>query len=1240
MTWIPLHCHSQYSILDATCSIKNLVSKAKEYEIPALALTDHGNLYGAIEFYKECENQGIKPIIGCELYVAPSSRFDKKKEKKQRVATHLILLCKNDQGYRNLCLLSSLAFTEGFYYFPRIDRDLLSKHSEGLVCLSACLSGSVAQAALESEEALEKDLCWYREVFGDDFFSEVQLHKMSDQKISSFQEEWLKHEYFEFIDKQNKINSSILQVSNRLGIRSVATNDIHYIHPDDWMAHEILLNVQSGETVRIAKQNTYIPNPKRKVYRSREFYFKSPEEMKALFTEHPEVISNTLDVAERCNLKLNFSKKHYPIYIPEFLKTRDSYSEEERYEASATFLRELCEQGLITKYTPERLSYIAEKFPNQDPLTLVKERLEMEMSIIIPKGMCDYLLIVWDIIHWAKANGIPVGPGRGSGAGSVLLFLLGITEIEPIRFDLFFERFINPERLSYPDIDIDICMAGRERVINYATERHGKENVAQIITFGTMKAKMAVKDVGRTLDMPLSKVNQIAKHIPELNATLSKALESDPELHELYLSDPEAKQVLDMAMRLEGSIRNTGVHAAGVIICGEPLTKHIPICISKDSTMITTQFSMKPVENVGMLKVDFLGLKTLTSIHIAITAIHKKTGKLLEMSSLPLDDKTTFSLLHQGKTMGIFQMESKGMQELAKNLRPDSFEEIIAIGALYRPGPMDMIPSFINRKHGKEIIEYDHPLMESILKETYGIMVYQEQVMQIAGSLASYSLGEGDVLRRAMGKKDINQMLEERKKFCERACQNGIDANLATTIFDKMEKFASYGFNKSHAAAYGLITYTTAYLKANYPKEWLAALLTSDSDDIEKVGKLIQEAHSMDIRILPPDINESGTNFVATSNGIRFAMGAIKGIGKGLVENIIEEREKNGSYRSIQDFIQRSDLKKVSKKHIESLIDAGCFDIFEPNRDIAQAMLEAYYDPISKEKKEAATGTMTFFSLGIMSQESSTTFSPPHDIIYRPKREILKKEKELLGIYLTEHPMDAVKDVLPRLSVVRAGDFDNLPHNSVIRTIFIIDKITTKLSSKGQKKFAILRVSDGIDSYELPIWPEMYSAQQEILEEDRLIYAILLIDRRSDSLRLSCRWMKDFALINEEIIRECDEAFDQIKAQIQKMSYAQTMNKDTKTQRKTVNMQKNTQTKQLSKVTLSLDLDHVRHSHIYLLKQILQKYPGSRSLSLVFTKANNAIASITPDMEYFVSEDVTNLRTELQEAQLPLTFTC
>ncbi|WP_213358128.1 DNA polymerase III subunit alpha [Chlamydiifrater phoenicopteri] len=1232
MNWIPLHCHSQYSILDSTSSISSLVGKAAEFKIPALALTDHGNLYGAVPFYKECVKRGIKPIVGAELYIAPNSRFEKKKEKHRRVAHHLILLCKNDTGYRNLCKLSSLAFTEGFYYFPRIDKELLQEHHEGLICLSACLSGSIPQAALLAPDSLEAEILWFKDLFKEDFYLELQLHEMSDDSLAKIDEEWLRQEHRNFVLQQKQVNKALIAASKKLAIPVVATNDIHYINPEDWLAHEILLNIQSGETIRTAKQNTYISNPKRKFYSSREYYFKSPEEMATIFSDIPEAISNTALVAEKCNLKLDFDNKHYPIYVPEELKNK-SYTEQERYDASAKFLRKLCEEGLKTKYSPEALEYIAKKFPDKDPMSVVKERLESEMSVIIPKGMCDYLLIVWDIIHWAKANGIPVGPGRGSGAGSVMLFLMGITEIEPIRFDLFFERFINPERISYPDIDIDICMSGRENVINYTLERHGRENVAQIITFGTMKAKMAIKDVGRTLDIPLSKVNTIAKHIPDLNTTLEKALEIDPDLNHLYTHDPDATQIIDMALKLEGSIRNTGVHAAGVIICGEKLIEKIPICISKDSSMITTQYSMKPVESVGMLKVDFLGLKTLTSIQLAINSIYKKTGIQLSISTLPLNDQKTFALLHQGKTLGIFQMESKGMQELAKNLRPDTFEEIIAIGALYRPGPMDMIPSFINRKFGKEVIEYDHPLMEPILKETFGIMVYQEQVMQIAGSLANYSLGEGDVLRRAMGKKDAEQMVQERTRFCERACSKGIDPQLATTIFDKMEKFASYGFNKSHAAAYGLITYTTAFLKANYPKEWMAALLTSDRDDIEKVGKLIREVKTMEIAVLPPDINESDIDFVATDQGIRFALTGIKGVGKGVVESILEERQRQGPYKDIYDFISRSDLKKVSKKTIECLTDSGCFDFSEPDRDKALALVEAIYESVAKEKKEAASGVMTFFSLETMQKGPPSTIQKDLSFASRSKRELLKKEKELLGIYLTEHPLDAIKHLIPRLSGVPFSEFENLPHAATVRTTFIIDKVVTKISSKGQKRFAVLRVSDGEDSIELPVWPELYEEKQSLLEEDRLIYAILTIDRRGgESLRLHCKWMADLSTVNESVIAECDEFFEKVKIQMQKVAYMASQASNTTEKKPTPSMKKRT-------TIFNMDLRQIRHSHIVTLKDLIQNHSGDVPLKLVFTKEDVPVGTISPDENFYVSEDLESLSRELESLGLPVTVT-
>lgn len=1221
MTWIPLHCHSQYSILDASISIFDLVRQAKEYKIPSLALTDHGNMYGAIDFYKECKSQDIHPILGSELYIAPGSRLEKKKDKNSVNSYHTVFLCKNSLGYRNLCHLSSLGFLEGFYYHPRIDKELLEQYSEGLICLSGALFSSIGQNALISEEALTKEVLWFQNLFKDDFYLEIQRHSMSEEKLNSISEDWVRQEYAFFIEQQNTINKALLSIAKDHHIKCVATNDIHYLKEEDWLCHEILLNIQSGETLRTATNDTYVPNPKRKIYKSREFYFKSPEEMALLFSDCPETISNTLEVAEKCTLSFDFSKKHYPIYIPPGFDINNICNEQERYKASSEYLKELCQQGLKQKYTEKRLQELALKFPDTNPLTLINNRLNWELDIIISKGMTDYLLIVWDIINWAKNQNIPIGPGRGSGAGSVILFLINITNIEPLRFDLFFERFINPERLSYPDIDIDICMEGRERVINYTIQKYGAANVAQIITFGTMKAKMAIKDVGRVLNVPLSHVNLITKYIPDQILSLQKALEIDADLKNIYNTNDDAKMIMDLALKLEGSIRNTGVHAAGLIICGDPLMERIPICMPKETSMRTTQYSMKPVETVGMLKMDFLGLKTLTTIHLAVKFIEQRTGSLLDWMNCPLDDTKTFELLQKGKTLGVFQMESSGMQELSRQLLPDKFEEIIAIGALYRPGPMEMIPTFINRKHGRETIEYDHSLIENILKETYGIMVYQEQVMQIAQTMASYSLGEGDVLRRAMGKKDAEQMKKEREKFCSRALKNNIGNELSTAIFDKMEKFASYGFNKSHAAAYGLITYVTAFLKANYCKEWLAALLTCDQDDIDKVAKIIHESTTLNIPILPPDINESEANFSPVDSGIRFAMTCIKGVGHGIVENIIEERIKNGFFKDFYDFIQRIQLKKIGKKVIENLIDAGCFSYTEKTRDELRTIFNSIYDRVLSEQQEAALGVLTFFPLikDVNIQNLPLT-TIPEKIINRTNKELFQKEKELLGVYLTEHPLDSYRTILSRLSCVSFSLFSTLNHGAVVRTAFIIDSVTIKLSSRGQKKFAILRISDGVDFYELPIWPELFTKYSHLLEENQLIYAILVLDKREKQLKLICKWLENLITINENTLVKCDEIYDKVKIQLANSSFLILDEKKEPIKKLSI---KNPEKKPV--LELNLGLEEIKFSHILKLKTFLEKHRGPTPIKLSFTYKGNHLGvihignnlSIDPTDEFF-----------------------
>lgn len=1225
--WVPLKVHSQYSILDSLASVEAIALKAKEFNLPAVALTDHGNLYGAIDFYKECKEQKVKPIIGCELYVAPESRFDKKKEYGVKASFQLTFLAKNKVGYKNLCKLSSLGFLEGFYYTPRVDKELLKLLADGLICISGSISSKVAHLALNSSyEAFLEEVAFEKSLFGEDYYLEVSRHRMTDEEIKAdgmHQESWVLQGYNDFIQAEEKLNNLILKASKELGIKIVATNDTHYIDQSDWRPHEILLNVQSGEPSEIWEKDSLgnpkfkVKNPKRKTYPSHAFDFKSAEKMQKLFQDIPEAISNTLEVADKCQLEIDFKTKHYPVYVPEELKGKN-FTALERAEAAKQFLRKLCREGIPKRYSKEKLEKIKELYPGKDPLQVVEERLSYELDIIIPKEMSDYLLIVWDFIHWAKTNGIPMGPGRGSGAGSIVLYLIGITDIEPLRFHLFFERFINPERISYPDIDVDICMDRRGEVIDYVLKKYGKENVAQIITFGSMKAKMTIKDVGRTLSVPLSKVNEIAKLVPEdLNITLEKALEKDPDLKRMQETDEEASQILSLGLMLEGSIRSTGIHAAGIIISGEPLTEHIPICNAKDSEMPVTQYSMKPVELVGMLKVDFLGLKTLTAIQMCVSNIKKALGKEIDWVNLPLDDKPTFDLLNQGKTLGVFQLESQGMQDLARQLHLDKFEEIIAVGALYRPGPMDMIPSFIDRKHGREAIENDHPWMQEILAETYGIMVYQEQVMQIASKLAGFSLGEGDVLRRAMGKKDQEQMAKQRVKFAEGALKNGIDHETSTKIFDKMEKFASYGFNKSHAAAYGFLSYVTAYLKANFPKEWMAALMSCDSHDITKVSKFIREAHAMGIKILPPDINEAGVTFLASSQGIRFSLSGIKSVGEGVVEEILREREKKGPFESLSAFLKRIDTKKVGKKTIEAIIEAGGFDFTKHSRDSLKLGLESLYEEASLQQKEASKGYISLFSLLGESQDSVEKM--PKVLHPRSHGELLLKEKELLGFFLTGHPMDDYKEILKRLSCISLSKAFDLPHDAVFRAAFIIESVAVRISNKSGKKFAILMIGDGYDTIELPIWADLYEEKAHLLRENQLIYAVLQVDKREENVKLSCKWLDDLTKASDEMIDACDKVFDKAKFQAERMSIVRQGSDSFKKSAppKEVKVTKEKELKE-EKLKLLIDLREIKLSHFVKMKEIFEKHSGKSPLIIQCVEGDKEVALLQVDEKWGV----------------------
>lgn len=1210
--WIPLHVHSQYSLLDSTASVESIAARAAEYKMAGVALTDHGVLHGAVEFYKACKSARVKSIIGCEFFVAPTSRTERRKVE-GRTAFDLVLLAKNEVGYRNLCILSSSGFLEGFYYNPRIDFDLLSKHAEGLICLSSSLYGRLAHEILNGTDAsLQEHITAYRALFGEDYYFELMRHNMSDDELRAdgmFDEAWVLQQYRDLVVKQTRVNTRLMELSAQYGISCVATQDSHYMDRKDWRAHEILINIQSGEPCELVKADENgashrTPNPKRSTYASHELYFKSPQEMEALFADIPQAIEATQEILDKCNLHMDFTVKHYPVYIPPALEKK-TYTHEEQARAAEDYLRLLCEEGIPKRYTPEALAIVEKHYPGKKGIDVVRDRLEYEMRVIAPKGMCDYLLIVWDFIHWAKKKGIPMGPGRGSGAGSIILYLIGITDIEPMRFCLFFERFINPERISYPDIDVDICMERRGEVIAYTLEKYGKENVAQIITFNTMKARMTIKDVGRVLNVPLTKVNAIAKLVPEeLQITLEMALEREPELRALVETDEEVRRIIEIGRTLEGSIRNTGIHAAGLIISGEPLTQWVPLCSAKDSDMPVTQLSMKPVEEVGMLKIDFLGLKTLTAIQWTVDAIFESTGKKIDWVNLPLDDAATFELLNQGKTSSVFQLESTGMQELAKQLHLDCFEEIIAVVSLYRPGPMDMIPSFIARKTGQEPIEYDHPKLKEILSETYGIMVYQEQVMQIASDLAGYSLGEGDVLRRAMGKKEMDKMAQQREKFRLGALKNGISEAVSMSIFDKMEKFAAYGFNKSHATAYGYISYITAYLKAHYPAEWFAALMTCDRDDLTKVGKWIREAQVMHIAILPPCVNASGDSFVATKEGIRFAMAGIKGIGSAVVESIVRERVARGGFSHFFSFFQRMDIRKVGKKTIENLVEAGCFDTMGWTRDELIASIEPMFDAAVKEREERNQGVLSLFSR-LKGGEKTIFTQPPVVAKITPPEKMYIREKELLGFFLTGSPLDQYKKLFSSLSCVPLHLLSTVPQDSLFRTAVWIEAIDVRISARNQKKFAILSIADGTDNAEMLVWSDLYEEKRALFQENQLLYLILRMDRREGTDKLHPVWMNDLTQVDEMMMQEADQAYEQASAQAQRNG-----GKASKPAPSTFRAKipavvpppppKTREEVPMQCYTISIDIETVRLSHFLQMVEWFQQHPGTSTLRLSF----------------------------------------
>ncbi len=1055
--FVHLHVHTQYSLLDGACKIGALLNLAHNERSPALAITDHGNLFGVIEFYQQCLANGVKPILGCEVYVAPGSRLDKSSRGIRDASYHLVLLARNEQGYKNLMRLVSIGYLEGFYYRPRIDKEVLRKYAQGLIGLSGCLQGEIAQLILAKEPQKAKALAGeFSEIFGrENFYLELQDNGIAEQKT---------------------VRRALIDLGKDLSIPLVATNDVHYLNKADASAHEALLCIQT---------QTVLSDPQRLKFSTDEFYFKSAQQMKQLFSEVPEAIANTVSIAEKCNVELDFSKTHLPRYKPPEGKTRED------------FLRQLCAQGLNKRYG-ERAN------------KAIKERLERELEIIKASGYISYFLIAWDFIHYAKEKGIPHGPGRGSAAGSLSSYVLGITDIDPLKYGLIFERFLNPERVSLPDIDIDFCYERRNEVINYVIEKYGKHNVAQIITFGTMGAKAVVRDVGRVMAMPYAEVDKIAKLIPgDLNMTLSAALQAEPELKLLYKNDAQIKQLLTTSLALEGLTRHASTHAAGVVISEEDLTNYIPLFKTSDG-QITTGVAMGALEKVGLLKMDFLGLRTLTVIDEALKIIKRMKLKELDIENIPLDDGKTYELLGQARTRGVFQLESRGMRDLLKKLKPTKFEDLITLLAIYRPGPIGsgMVDDFIKRKHGQIPITYDEPRLKPILEETCGIIIFQEQVMRIASELAGFSLAQADILRRAMSKKNSEVMEEQRKSFLDGCAKNKINKRIANKVFGLIEYFAGYGFNKSHSAAYALISYRTAYLKANFPVEFMTALLTSEKDNTDKIVAYINEANRMGIETRSPDVNESFAKFTMLSdNSIRFGLSAVKNVGQGAIDSIVAARNKYGTFNSLYEFCEYIDSRLVNKKVIESLIKCGAFDSLGLFRAQLMTILEKAMEIAQGFQKDRQNGQFSFFDRGKKNGKFKKDFHEVPQVQEWPENQLLSFEKQMLGFYITGHPLARYSSTLKNYATHSTQDLAHLAEGQQISIGGIINKLKT-ITTRRNERMAIAALEDLEGLVEVVIFPRVFAQGLKIIKPNSTIFIKGRINLRD----------KEPKIIAEEII--------------------------------------------------------------------------------------------------------------------------
>ena len=1047
--FVHLHCHTQYSLLDGANKVDALLERVKQLKQPAVAMTDHGNMFGAIEFYREAMRQGIKPIIGCEIYVAPASRFERKGVDKgnREYNNHLILLAMNLEGYRNLCKLVTAGYLEGFYYKPRVDKELLREHNRGLIALSACLQGEVAQALSAGQIEKAKSAAEsYAAIFGERYYLEVQDNKLPQQE---------------------KVNRLILEIGKDLSIPVAATNDCHYGERDDAEAHDVLLCVQTGKTVQ--EEN-------RLKMETDELFVKSAEQMKKGFDYCPEAVERTLEIAERCNLELEFGNYHFPPFQPPKAMTLDDY------------LDELARQGL-----GERLQSQGNAdggLRTAESSKIYEERLKFELGVIKGMQFSGYFLIVADFINYAKDHGIPVGPGRGSAAGSLVAYVLKITDLDPIRHGLLFERFLNPERRSMPDIDVDFCIRGRDQVIRYVKEKYGSDKVAQIATFGTLKAKAAIKDVGRALGFSFAETDAIAKLVPApkqgFDYALADAIKMEPRLQELMKSDPRVQNLIQHALRLEGLTRHASTHAAGVVLSNLPLVDYLPLYVDKEGGIVT-QFDMASVEKIGLIKFDFLGLKTLTLIHDCLKLIRASRGVEIDINNLPLDDKKTYRLLCSGNTTGVFQLESTGIREMTVKIRPNCFEDLVAILALFRPGPLDsgMAEEYIKRKHGKEQIRYLHPLLEPILKDTYGVIVYQEQVMQIAQKLAQYSMGEADILRRAMGKKDPEEMASQRERFVQGARKNKIDPKRAAEIFDQMETFARYGFNKSHSAAYALISYQTAYLKTHYPVEFMAALLSSEMGDTDKVIKNLAECRERGIEVLPPDINESRADFTVGGDKIRFGLAAVKNVGEKAVEVILESREGEGAFRSLFDFCRRVDLGAVNRRVVESLVKCGAFD----STGVSRARMIAALDEAMKAGQSYQKGRQSnqidiFDTLGAGAGNGGERNGEHYPQAEEwSAQQQLACEKESLGFYITGHPLDKYEGALKKWTTGAIVDIRERSSGGEVKVGGVVTALRLRNTKKGER-YASFQLEDRTGFVEILVWPDVYRRCMETLVLD------------------------------------------------------------------------------------------------------------------------------------------------------------